>query len=67
MRIGLQAWGTDGDIRPMIALGAGLKNSGHQVTITIASVDNKSYAGLCAKTGLTMIKSAIDFTANLNI
>ena len=56
MKIGMQVWGSDGDIRPMIALGAGLKLSGHQVTISIASVDNKSYAGLCAMAGITMLK-----------
>lgn len=56
MKIGLQVWGSDGDIRPMIALGAGLKSAGHQVTICIASVDNKSYAGLCARAGITMLK-----------
>ncbi len=56
MRIGIQTWGSDGDIRPMIALASGLKQAGHEVTIMIASVDNKSYAGVCAKTGITMIK-----------
>jgi UDP:flavonoid glycosyltransferase YjiC (YdhE family) len=56
MRVGIQVWGSDGDIRPMIALASGLKQSGHHVTIMIASVDNKSYAGLCAKTGITMLK-----------
>lgn len=62
----MQVWGTDGDIRPMIALGAGLKSAGHQVTITIASIDNKSYAGLCAKTGITMIKAPLQMDVNLD-
>jgi UDP:flavonoid glycosyltransferase YjiC (YdhE family) len=62
----MQVWGTDGDIRPMIALGAGLKSAGHQVTIIIASIDNKSYAGLCAKTGITMIKSPQNMDVNLD-
>lgn len=62
----MQVWGTDGDIRPMIALGAGLKAYGHHITITIASIDNKSYAGLCAKTGITMIKTPLSMDANLD-
>lgn len=62
----MQVWGTDGDIRPMIALGAGLKANGHQVTISIASIDNKSYAGLCAKTGITMIKAPLNIESNLD-
>ena len=62
----MQVWGTDGDIRPMIALGAGLKANGHQVTISIASIDNKSYAGLCAKTGITMIKAPSNMDVNLD-
>jgi UDP:flavonoid glycosyltransferase YjiC (YdhE family) len=61
----MQVWGSDGDIRPMIALGAGLRRAGHQVTITIASIDNKSYAGLCAKTGITMIKIPVEFNADI--
>lgn len=56
MRIGLQTWGSEGDIRPMIALAAGLKQAGHEVMIMIASVDNRSYAGLCARIGITMIR-----------
>ncbi|MGD0565916.1 MAG: glycosyltransferase [Candidatus Goldiibacteriota bacterium] len=66
MKIGLQVWGSDGDIRPMIALGAGLKTAGHQVTICIASVDNKSYAGLCARAGITMLKKPEKIEAELD-
>ena len=46
MKIGIQTWGSDGDIRPLIALAAGLKNAGHDVTMTITSVDNKNYGSL---------------------
>jgi UDP:flavonoid glycosyltransferase YjiC (YdhE family) len=64
MRIGMQVWGSDGDIRPMIALAAGLKQAGHEITIMIASVDNKSYAGLCAKTGITLIRKPDNIGSN---
>lgn len=41
MNIGLQTWGSEGDIRPIIALGYGLAHAGHQVTIGIAQVDGQ--------------------------
>ncbi len=43
MRIGIQTWGTEGDIRPFIALAVGLKSRGHEVTLSIASIDNRCY------------------------
>ena len=43
MRIGIQTWGSDGDIRPFIALASGLSSSGHEVTLVLTSVDNKDY------------------------
>ncbi len=47
MRIGIQTWGSDGDIRPFIALAGGLRGAGHDVTIAVTSVDNKDYGPLC--------------------
>jgi len=43
MNIGLQTWGTDGDIRPFIALAAGLQASGHNVSLVVTSVHDKKY------------------------
>ncbi len=43
MRIGVQTWGSDGDIRPLIALAGGLADAGHDVTLSVSSVDNKDY------------------------
>lgn len=43
MKIGLQTWGTEGDIRPFLALAGGLSAAGHQVSLVITSVHNKSY------------------------
>lgn len=31
MKIGIQTWGSNGDIRPIIALADGLQNAGHTV------------------------------------
>src|SRR5258708_32775985 len=46
MRILLQTWGTDGDIRPFIALGAGLVLRRHTVTLAVGSLDDKDYGGI---------------------
>ncbi len=43
MKIGIQTWGSDGDIRPFLALAGGLSASGHDVSLVITSVQNKQY------------------------
>lgn len=53
MKIGLQTWGTDGDILPFIALGNGLINAGHQVSLAYTSIDGKSYS----EEGIRMIEA----------
>ncbi|MDH5509821.1 MAG: glycosyltransferase [Nitrospinota bacterium] len=55
MRIGLQTWGSDGDIRPFCALAGGLAANGHQVTLAVASVDNKDYTTLGDSMGFKVI------------
>lgn len=59
MKIGLQTWGTDGDVLPFIALGKGLVNAGHEVTLAYTSIDGKSYS----EEGIRMIEAneSIDF------
>lgn len=52
MRIGLQTWGSEGDIRPLVALADGLKKAGHEVTLVITSVENKDYNSLAHSLGL---------------
>lgn len=48
MKIGIQTWGSNGDIRPMIALANGLQQAGHTVTLVASSIDNHSYKDQCA-------------------
>ncbi len=57
MRIALQAWGTDGDIRPMIALAAGLARRGHQASISIGSVDDKDYSAMCRALSVASVRA----------
>lgn len=56
MRISIQTWGSDGDIRPFIALAGGLQAAGHNVTIAVTSVDNKDYGPLCEALAVRYIK-----------
>ena len=56
MRISIQTWGSDGDIRPFIALAGGLRAAGHNVTIAVTSVDNKDYGQLCDALDVQYIK-----------
>jgi len=46
MKIGIQSWGSDGDIRPFAALAGGLSKAGHNVTLAVTSVDKKDYTAL---------------------
>ncbi len=43
MRIGIQTWGSDGDVRPFIALGAGLKRAGHDVILALSHAENRDF------------------------
>ena len=52
MKIGLQTWGSEGDIRPFVALADGLQQAGHQVTLVITSAENKDYTFLAHTLGL---------------
>ncbi|MBI3561125.1 MAG: glycosyltransferase family 1 protein [Gammaproteobacteria bacterium] len=45
MRIGMQTWGSHGDIRPFMALASGLQSAGHDVTLLVTSVDGVNYSG----------------------
>lgn len=63
MKIGMQTWGSNGDIRPFIALAEGLKNAGHEVNLLVTSLDNRNYAGLCQTVGIgyQQVPAHIDF------
>ncbi|MDD5059354.1 MAG: glycosyltransferase [Sideroxydans sp.] len=44
MKIGLQSWGSTGDINPFLALAAALAAAGHSVTLAITSTERRDYA-----------------------
>lgn len=47
LRIGIQGWGSEGDLRPLIALAARLRREGHQPQLVLTPVDGKDYVQLC--------------------
>ena len=63
LRIGIQTWGSNGDVRPLIALGYGLQQAGHSVTLMVSSVDNRSYADTCRELNIAyqQIPAKIEF------
>jgi sterol 3beta-glucosyltransferase len=54
MRIGLQTWGSEGDIRPFIALAAGLVRAGHQVTLLVTDDTGRDYSSLTERAGVAL-------------
>lgn len=63
MKIGIQTWGSNGDIRPMLALADGLQKAGHSVTLVASSIDNHSYQAICEQLGIgyRQVPEHIDF------
>lgn len=54
MKIGIQTWGSHGDIRPFVALADGLQAAGNDVTLVITCVDSERYNGLRTSTGFRL-------------
>ncbi|MEY4718936.1 MAG: hypothetical protein RL563_1554 [Pseudomonadota bacterium] len=63
MKIGIQTWGSNGDVRPLLALADGLQKAGHQVTLVVSSIDNQSYATICQQLNISyrQVPEYIDF------
>lgn len=54
MNIGIQTWGTEGDVRPMIALAAGLAARGHRVTLAVTEIGERDYAHWARRYGFEL-------------
>jgi UDP:flavonoid glycosyltransferase YjiC (YdhE family) len=52
MKIGMQTWGSHGDIRPFLALAEGLQAAGNDVHLVITCVDSGAYEGLTSAAGV---------------
>jgi UDP:flavonoid glycosyltransferase YjiC (YdhE family) len=55
MRVGLQAWGSEGDIQPFTALASGLVNAGHEVTLVVTDNIGRNYSDLAKRFGYRMV------------
>ena len=53
MRIGIQTWGSEGDIRPFLALGHALAKRGHQVEMLYTEISDRRYEAVAAALGFT--------------
>lgn len=66
MRVGIQAWGSEGDIRPMVALGHGLVQRGHTVELVYTDIANRHYREVAATLGMTARPVATPVIADEN-
>lgn len=53
MRIGIQTWGSEGDIRPFVALGAALTRRGHHVELLYTEISDRRYEHVAQALGFT--------------
>ena len=53
MRIGIQTWGSEGDIRPFIALGHALAERGHHVELLYTEIGERRYEAIARSLGFT--------------
>ena len=53
VRVGIQTWGSEGDIRPFVALGHALASRGHDVEMLYTEVSNRSYGEVARALGFT--------------
>ncbi len=54
MRVGIQGWGSEGDLRPLVALAGRLRSRGHEARLVLTSVDGKDYLPLCESFGVPL-------------
>lgn len=53
MRIGIQTWGSEGDIRPFVALGHALATRGHHVELLYTEIGQRRYEDVARALGFT--------------
>ena len=56
MNIGIQTWGTEGDVRPFMALAGGLSAAGHDVTLAITTDKNKDFTSFSENLGFKILR-----------
>lgn len=66
MRIGIQAWGSEGDIRPLIALGHGLVERGHDVEFVYTDIADRNYEAVGSALGMRVTAVATPVVPDIN-
>jgi UDP:flavonoid glycosyltransferase YjiC (YdhE family) len=52
--VGIQGWGSEGDVRPLIALAARLRGEGHDSDLVLTPIDARDYRGECRALGVPL-------------
>ena len=66
MRVGIQGWGSEGDLRPLVALAARLKQEGHAPHLVLTSIDGSDYTQLCADVGVPLTITPRELAVSLS-
>ena len=66
MRVGIQTWGSEGDIRPLVALGHALVQRGHEVELVYTDIADRHYVEVAASLGFTARAVATPVIADQN-
>jgi sterol 3beta-glucosyltransferase len=53
VKIGIQTWGTEGDVRPFFALAAELTARGHDAKLVYTSVERREFSALAGSSGVS--------------
>jgi sterol 3beta-glucosyltransferase len=64
VRIGIQTWGSEGDIRPFVALGHALTARGHTVELLYTEISDRRYEHVAEALGFTARAVASPIVAN---
>lgn len=59
MKVGVQTWGSEGDIRPFIGICAELASLGHEVRLVITSILGKDYSGYSSQFNFKIEHTAV--------
>ena len=54
LRIGIQTWGSYGDVRPFLAIAGGLAAAGHRVTMYVTCIDDYNLKATAEKLGIQL-------------
>jgi len=66
VRVGIQTWGSEGDIRPFVALGHALAGRGHDVELLYTEIGDRRYEAVAQALGFTARAVASPVVPNAN-